>query len=354
MTRPSISSVCLVDFWGLGDAVMMTPMLQALRAEGIPTTVACKPGTCVLLQPSYPEVTFVTFDPPWTAFRGKYRLWRWPWLQLARLVWQLRRPRFAVAISVRRDPRDHLLMWLMGAHQRLSFRSHFSDLLLTRVFERESRPVVEDWMALERALFPDHEPRPPALNALAYGPAPTEPVTSDGDFTLGLHVGARISVRRWSNAQFRVLIHRLREVYRFRFVLFLDLDGHGRELSDLADEVLSDLPLPALVQRLAACNLLLCNDSAPGHIADAIGVPVVAIFGPTHPVWFRPYSAHNLVVIRDICPFRPCFDYCRFDEPKCLTELTAAGVFPEIHAHLERLIETGLLPATFRRDTPPP
>jgi heptosyltransferase-2 len=52
--------------------------------------------------------------------------------------------------------------------------------------------------------------------------------------------------------------------------------------------------------------------------------------------------------MRDICPYHPCSDYCRFPEPYCLTQLTPAIVGREIRHHL---LETGLLP---RRAVPVP
>jgi len=106
------------------------------------------------------------------------------------------------------------------------------------------------------------------------------------------------------------------------------------------------LTVPELVDVLGRVDLLLCNDSGPGHIAAACGRPVIPIFGPTNP---RMVSAHGAIsitsVIRDICPWRPCFDYCKFSEPYCLTKLLPERMLPEIREHLERLLERGLLPS---------
>ena len=76
-------------------------------------------------------------------------------------------------------------------------------------------------------------------------------------------------------------------------------------------------------------------------MADALGVPVIAIFGPGRPEKLRPFHADNLVVIRDTCPYHPCSDYCRFPQPYCLTQLTPALVWPEIR---DNLVARGRIP----------
>jgi heptosyltransferase-2 len=164
-----------------------------------------------------------------------------------------------------------------------------------------------------------------------------------------LHPGARIGVRRWPEQYFAYVIEKLRSHFEFQLILVPDPDGYGSGLSPLADKVLRPLTVPELVDVLGRVDLLLCNDSGPGHIAAACGRPVIPIFGPTDPDWFRPWGDQHHVVIRDICPWRPCFDYCKFSEPYCMTKLLPERVWPEIREHIEGLIERGLLPREFAR-----
>jgi len=109
----------------------------------------------------------------------------------------------------------------------------------------------------------------------------------------------------------------------------------------LAEHTLDRLSMPELLAALSCATQVICNDSGPTHLADALGIPVVTFFGPTHPGRFRPFRRTNLVVIRDICAFRPCADYCRFPEPYCLTRLTPAIAWPEVRTYLR---ERGEIP----------
>jgi heptosyltransferase-2 len=274
------------------------------------------------------------FDAPWTVFRGKYRLWRWPWREIFQVLAQLRRGRFDVAVSVRRDPRDHLLMWLAGARQRVGFLTRWSrGFLNDPILEYDPNAhVVENWWRLQDrilgAAMPHHAPRLAADPFLVEQMSvrlgrPAKPIVA-------FHCGARIAVRRWPEGYFRQLIVSLRQKFDFHLVLIPDPDGYGSSLADLADHTFSQLSMVELVALMSCCRQLICNDSGPGHIAAALGTPVIAIFGPTHPDRFRPFGNDHLVVIRDFCALRPCLDYCQFQENYCLTKLKPALVYPEI------------------------
>lgn len=79
-----------------------------------------------------------------------------------------------------------------------------------------------------------------------------------------------------------------------------------------------------LAALLRASRLLLGGDTGPLHLAHAMGVPVVAVHGPTDPRWNGPYGAPGCAVVHRL----PCsFCYKRFGEAKaCLLELGPAEV----------------------------
>jgi ADP-heptose:LPS heptosyltransferase len=56
------------------------------------------------------------------------------------------------------------------------------------------------------------------------------------------------------------------------------------------------------------CSLFISNDSGPMHMAAAVGVPTVAIFGPTNPVWVKPWGVKHRIVRLGL-PCSPCFRY---------------------------------------------
>jgi ADP-heptose:LPS heptosyltransferase len=350
----SKEKLLVVELWGIGDLILSTPFLERV-VDKYEVLLVGKPHASATLGRTYPQLKFIEWDAPWTAFRGKYWFWRWEWRTLFKVVYQLRSWRADVAVSVRKDPRDHFLMWLVRARKRVGFGVHGSEIFLTDLlsFPRDkTRHVVEDWFAIARHLAPQNgdkqlQVRLHHRSYVVHGSRnlllrPDRPV-------LCLHVGARIHVRRWPENYFAELIQKLREEFNFHLLLMPDPDGYGRSLATMADEVADNLTVEQLITVIGVADLLISNDSAPAHIAAACGTPVIAIFGPTDPVRFRPWGEPEHVVIRDICPYRPCFDYCHFPEPFCLTRLHPKDVWFEIRDYVLKLIASDILPRAFLR-----
>ena len=82
-------------------------------------------------------------------------------------------------------------------------------------------------------------------------------------------------------------------------------------------------------------QLLLANDGGLVHLAHALHVPLVALFGPADPQVYGPAPRHPraVPVMRKDLPCRPCYSNFRYNsacvDRECLTELPpeAVGVF---------------------------
>jgi heptosyltransferase-2 len=93
----------------------------------------------------------------------------------------------------------------------------------------------------------------------------------------------------------------------------LDLSNKGMTLGSLKE----------VVRR---CDLMVTNDTGPRHIAAALDVPVVTIFGPTHPEWTEIYfEKERKVAVKVFCG--PCQKkVCPLDH-RCMTRVTPAMVY---------------------------
>ncbi len=88
---------------------------------------------------------------------------------------------------------------------------------------------------------------------------------------------------------------------------FLILWGPGDEND--ADYISKHLPsqtilapktnLPEMTGLIRNCNIIIANDSGPMHIAAALGIPTLGIFGPTNPKNHGPYSPNSTYVIKE-------------------------------------------------------
>lgn len=83
--------------------------------------------------------------------------------------------------------------------------------------------------------------------------------------------------------------------------------------------------LRGLMEVMRDASVVLTNDSGPMHIAAALGVPVVAVFGPTSAVRTGPYGGVNIVIQSEL-PCAPCFKRrCR--DVRCMAGVSADAVF---------------------------
>jgi heptosyltransferase-2 len=84
--------------------------------------------------------------------------------------------------------------------------------------------------------------------------------------------------------------------------------------------------LRQFIDMTAACSVYLTNDSGSMHVASALGVPTVAIFGATNPKTTGPAGPYN-AIIQEKVDCSPCFKrVCPIDH-RCMTRVTAARVF---------------------------
>jgi heptosyltransferase-2 len=315
-----------VELWGLGDLVIASPFLQAACTR-FAVTLLAKPFALDLRERFWPAVHVLPFTAPWTSFRGKYRLHAWPWRALGQLRTELRAVGFQVGVAGRWDPRDHVLLKLSGAQERVGFPRLGSGFLLTRrlALPDERAHRSEFWRAVGQAL---ELPVPP-LSELTF-PAPRAK-------TILVHTGAGQPVRVWPLGRYRQLVQRLRAAGRTVQVA-CDLDQHEWWLAQGEKECVAPARVRELLALIDQAGLFIGNDSGPGHLAAFSGLPTFTLFGPQLPEWFRPLHPQARWLDGRPCPYKPCRDYCRFAKPFCLHDVTEEEVWervwPFVRAHL--------------------
>jgi len=158
----------------------------------------------------------------------------------------------------------------------------------------------------------------------------------DRDFVLGIHVGSGKAqeAKRWPATRFAEIADRFRDLGA-QVVVFGGPDD--REVIGEFQRAVGATHILATRQTLAQsaalierCDIFLSNDSGLMHIAAAVGTPVVAIFGPTIPSKNRPWRVPHILVRKEL-DCSPCYDAqatCPIscDNRVCLLDLTAEEV----------------------------
>jgi heptosyltransferase-2 len=305
---PTIERVLVIEPWNIGDVVLATPLLIALR-EQIPTariTLLARSYARDLLEGSGLADEVIVADLPWTAPENKYRITAGVASEIRSLIRELRKKRFDVTIDSRMDIRSNLLAAATGAPRRVGYSIGGGGWLLTDTLpsDRDDSHKVDDWLALVRCLsdsdaaIPAERIRPRLVVSDEERKRAGNDLTAvagDSRPTIGYHPGGSHPGKRWPREHFRELMTALRNSIGGRHVVFLGPDE--KDAQDWPVGVVAMRPsLRGLMAQISCCDVLICNDSGPMHIADALGVPVVAIFEIGNPQWFGPSGPRSRVV----------------------------------------------------------
>ena len=292
----------------LGDVLMSTAFLAALRANlpdaEITVLVTTWAKEALAGNPHCDRL----LDSGSVGFPGRYGLRAY-----RNCVSRVRQERFTHCFVLDRSPLMALLPRLAGIPWRAGLNSARRGIALhVGVPCPDERHEVELYLDVLRAVGYEalaprlhFQPQPPAelavSNLLAEkglaNKRPLVAVHAGG----GRNPGAERISKRWSSGGFAALAERLARDAGAEVVLVGGSDdapaneavqrGAPAPLLDLAG-TLTFAQLGALLRR---CSLFIGNDSAPMHLAAAVGTPVVALFGPTSPERYGPYGVASAV-----------------------------------------------------------
>jgi heptosyltransferase II len=333
-----VNKILIMEYWNLGDIVMLSPFLRSLRVQypNAYITLLTSPKAAPIVEHQALVDEVVVVRVPWAEHYSrvrKYNPFSLLWVRLLTTLKSLRLQKMDLAFAARADIRDNFLLWFIQAKRRVGYAFGGGGYFLTdRVMPDLQNPHFSNrWLRLLCAVGKSPVVREPRLQV-----TPEEQRTAgeilaghgiqNGEFLVGIHPGARSAVRQWGEENFRKVVERLRKEFPIKIIWFRD-PGQKEGLKEDNQSISVSLPLRQFMGVLAQCQMLICNDSGPMHIATALEVPVVAIFGPTEPAWFGPLGQQNRVVIQAGFWCRPCFDYCLFDQPYCLRTITVESVF---------------------------
>jgi lipopolysaccharide heptosyltransferase II len=350
-TRPAAPrSFLVVEPWGIGDVVLSTALLRALRANypGARIALLAKSYAKDLLFNSGLVDEVIPFDFPWTAFNGKLSPGKYVPRDFRQLIRELRARDFDVSLDARRDIRSNAITYLAGARRRIGYDFGGGAHLLTDVLPSgtQNEHKVSDWLALLAPLG--------LKNQVAFAPSLTVTEAEKASARrrigmlglsterpiVGIHPGASNPVRRWNPERFAAVIDLLVEERGVQVLLFEEKEGDSNEITPRHWVRRIKTDLRCFMSLVTQCDLLLCSDSGPMHIANALGVPVTALFGPQRQEWYGPRGERDRVVQIDDMPCRPCFDACIFATPHCMEQITVNAVVSAIETQLDRLART--------------
>jgi heptosyltransferase-2 len=319
--------LCLLQTAFLGDCVLTLPLLKKIKEvfPGAAVTVVTRPETAGVFSASGLADGIIE-DRKKSAPSGL--------AEFNRLAAELRAGGFDAAIVPHRSLRSALLAWRAGIPVRVGFASSAGSLLLThKVPFSWLLHDVERNLALLSPLAGDLKTPFPRLQA----PAGATFAAADG-VAAGVNPGSAWPTKRWPARNWARLIKKLhaRSGSRVLIVGGPAEKEWNAEIERLAGperclNLTGKTTMPELMEAIRRLKVFVSNDSGPMHIAVAMGVPAVGIFGPTtRELGFFPYGPGNRVVEAELA-CRPCALHGSRECPRghflCMRLLTVEEVF---------------------------
>jgi heptosyltransferase II len=317
----------------LGDAVMITPAIGAIRAEfpHAEITVLANPLVSQMFSPHKSVDRVITFDRAiHRGFAGR--------LRLAAL---LRRQRFDLAVIFTNSFEGALIPRLAGIPMRLGKNSDGRGFLLSHPYPKalQNRSEHQVLNYLDMLKYFEVRSGGSALH-LETTAAEDDEISAllaargvgAQQMVLGVNPGATFgSAKRWYPERFAEVAAELSARWGARIIVTggpAEIEMAAR-IEELLDGKCVNLAGATTVRQLMAlikrCDFFITNDSGPMHIAAAFGVPLVAIFGSTD---HRTTSAFfdKGGIVRKSIECAPCMKRECPTDHRCMTAVTAADV----------------------------
>ncbi len=309
----SYKNILLIKPSSLGDVVMALPALSALRRSLPQARISwlVRPEFAPLIEghPHLDEI--IPFDR-----KSLGRAWRHPTAlrELTSLVSRLRRSHFDAVLDLQGLFRSASLAWLSGCKQRFGpiWRKELAHYFYTTAIppRLEWVHVVDYYLKLIEAMGGADLrvefvlPQKPDAAAAARDLLSRHGVNLDR-YAVIIPGSAQVS-KCWPAERFAALVDRLASDHGLTVAATGSKSEGGmiEQIQALAKHPIANLAgrtsLPELTEVLRVARLVVSNDTGPGHIAAALGRPLVMMFSWSNPLRVGPYHRPECIVARDI------------------------------------------------------
>jgi heptosyltransferase-2 len=320
----------------VGDAIMALPALRAVRQlhPEAKISIVARPYVAEIYREQQVCDELIAYDPS-----GEHR----GWSGREKLIAELRTRKFDVALLLQNAFDAAWLAWRAQIPQRIGYARDARSLLLTKAIpvpKPGEIPPHEKFYYLEllrRVGWLDQLPDEPHITLRVSDAARQRAMQTlleagSRPHAIRIAIGAGASygsAKCWPPDRFAKALNSL--LSRTNADSDVILFGTPGELP-VSTAIAAELQRPPinltgrtstadLLPLLSQCHLFLGNDSGAMHVAAAVGLPVVAVFGPTDPYGTAPVTPH-LTIVQEKPYCSPCFlRRCPTDH-RCMTAVT--------------------------------
>jgi heptosyltransferase-3 len=341
-------AILLLQLGDIGDVVLTTPCIQALRAN-FP-----KARLVVMVREKAAELLtdFSGLDEVIPVRKARGGIFGEITGQFG-FVRALRAHDFDLAIDLRTGTRGAILARLSGARRRVGFftdnEAWWRNRLFTDLLRYDYTPdlhVKDHLLALLEAFGILVLHRVPELRISGSMLAEADRLLAGINHNSGPLVAVQPfslwQYKEWGREKYVALIRWLVTTYRATVLItgggaeYARAEEIKRDCGDGCHNLAGKTSLALYAALLSRCRLFIGVDSAGLHIAAAVGTPTVSLFGPSSPISWAPLGHGHMVVQKDF-PCVPCRQKgCDGSgKSRCLDELTVEQALTAVTSQLE-------------------
>ncbi|HLI30183.1 MAG TPA: glycosyltransferase family 9 protein [Terriglobia bacterium] len=362
---PGESRILILRLRSMGDIVLLTPALRLLKEwrGDLRVSVAVEPRFRHLLEgnPRVDETLSAAQGSGW----GKMR-------EQARLLRTLRARKFALCLNLHGGPTSTFLAQFSGARWKVGFE-HFRRRMIYDVTIPDARRILDQtvvhtaehqaaalfWLGVPRRPAPPSELFVTEAGRSAWRKERERLGIAPGrDYAL-LHPPALYFTKQWPPERFAKLGRYLEDELGVMAVFSCGPGENGSldEVGKATGRAIRRVDAPSLATLMAAiaeARLFVGNDSGPAHVAAALKVPLVVIFGSSNSKIWRPWAGSGtphrsedapgfaFQTVQNNYDCNPCpGDHCyRFSRPECILSVT----FEQVRSAVDRVLHEVLQP----------
>ncbi len=331
----------------IGDVLLSTPVIKALR-RNFP-----KSHIVVMVRPYARDIILGNPYLDEIIIYDKYGAQRSFWSSI-KFAWGLKKKRFDLALILHPTNRQHLVTTLAGIKKRVGLDKKMGFLLTDKIEHKKQegqKHELEYTLDVVRSLGIEPEDKdlfmPIRKDSEMYIEEllAREAAGLASEKMIALHPGASCPSKIWPAERFAQVADKLAGEFKVRVVVVAGPDdvNKGKDLISLMRcdciDACGKTTLSQLASLLRRCCLFISNDSGPVHIATAVGVPVVAIFGRGQPGLsprrWGPTGKNDIVLHKDVgC--RECLAHNCQKGFACLQAISAEDVLAAARKILSR------------------
>jgi lipopolysaccharide heptosyltransferase II len=308
-----VNKILIVKFDHAGDVLLSTPVIKSIR-KTYPhayITLVVGPWSLGIVKENQDVNEVITYKAYWHDRSPEKRM---NLRETYSLITSLRKKKYDLFFDLRGDLFSIIISFLAGIPRRIGYVWEGGGFLLTdEVKTSLDKHQVQILMDALRAIGKEpSEEFSTEMKISEKDKITANKILYAGGWNhethiVGFHIGAGYPSKLWEPSRYAKLMNILAEKYNTQVLI---LGGHNdvyiyksikENLNFKPINVIGKTDFSETAALIERCNLFVGNDSAPVHIAAAVGTPVIVIFSAANNVnrW-RPYGKNVFVITKKI------------------------------------------------------